>query len=98
MSDLIARRAGVHCGAPCIAGTRIPVATLVACRVGGWDDARILASYPGLTAEQLEAAFAYGAEGAEEGAASPESRLNLRCCNHGPCADDDWHREQAARY
>jgi uncharacterized protein (DUF433 family) len=58
-APLISCRPGVHGGAPCIAGTRITVSTLVACRDGGWGDAKILEQYPTLTAEQLAAAWTW---------------------------------------
>ena len=59
MTNVVSKRLGVCGGSACIAGTRIPVRTLVACRGGGWDDAKILAMYPSLTAEQLTAAWEY---------------------------------------
>lgn len=61
-APLVAARPEVCAGAPCIAGTRIPVATLVACRDGGWDDATILRNYPTLRPEHLAAAWVYAVE------------------------------------
>jgi uncharacterized protein (DUF433 family) len=46
-------------GAPCIAGTRIPVATIKRCRKGGWGFERILKEFPSLNGEQIEAALEY---------------------------------------
>jgi uncharacterized protein (DUF433 family) len=46
-------------GQPCIAGTRIPVATIKRCRKGGWGVPRIQAEFKSLTREQIVMALAY---------------------------------------
>jgi uncharacterized protein (DUF433 family) len=55
----IESRPGVRGGEPCIAGTRIPVATIQSCHAGGWDAERICEEYPTLVAADVEAALAY---------------------------------------
>lgn len=59
MADLIVSTPGTCSGQPRVAGTRITVATLDACRRDGWDLMQTLAQYPSLTAAQVEAAWAY---------------------------------------
>jgi uncharacterized protein (DUF433 family) len=53
---------GIHHGDPCIAGTRVPVGVIVGSVAEGdtWDD--ILASYPQLKREDIQAALLYAAE------------------------------------
>ena len=46
-------------GAPCIAGTRIMVSTILSQLIGGYSIERILAGYPQLTREQVVAALEY---------------------------------------
>lgn len=54
-------------GVPCIRGLRIPVATIVGMRVdGGMLDAEILAAYPDLLQEDIDAALLWAT--AEKGA------------------------------
>ena len=55
----IERRPGVQGGAACIIRTRIPVWTLVQFRELGATDAKLLQSYPTLTAQDLANAWAY---------------------------------------
>lgn len=55
---------GVCHGEPCIRGTRIPVTVILDNLAAGVDRAQILASYPSLSAEDIDAAVAYDAEGA----------------------------------
>ena len=50
---------GVCGGQPRIAGTRIPVETLLKCKAVGFSDDRILEGYPALTRADLTAAWAY---------------------------------------
>ena len=52
----------VHHGDACIAGTRIPVSVIVGSVADGdtWD--QVLASYPRLTREDIQAALRYAAE------------------------------------
>jgi uncharacterized protein (DUF433 family) len=55
----IERRPGVQGGAACIIRTRIPVWTLVQFRELGATDAKLLQSYPTLTAQDLANAWTY---------------------------------------
>jgi uncharacterized protein (DUF433 family) len=52
----------IHHGDPCIAGTRVPVSVIVGSIAEGdtWD--QILASYPQLKREDIQAALLYAAE------------------------------------
>lgn len=84
MADLIVSTPGTCSGQPRVAGTRITVATLDACRRDGWDLAQTLAQYPSLTAEQVEAAWAY----AERHAARKKIRASDML--------DDLFRDEAA--
>lgn len=52
----------VMAGVPCIAGTRIPVATVVARIAVESTPGEILSDYPQLEAEDLKAALLYAAE------------------------------------
>jgi len=52
----------VHHGDPCIAGTRIPVSVIVGSIADGDTVDDILASYPRLTREDVQAALRYAAE------------------------------------
>lgn len=49
-------------GKPAVRGTRLAVEFLLGLLAAGWTPEQILASYPGLTAEGLRAAFAFAAE------------------------------------
>jgi uncharacterized protein (DUF433 family) len=51
----------LHAGEPCIAGTRIPVSILVASLADMTMD-ELLAEYPQLTREDVQAALYYAAE------------------------------------
>ena len=73
VEHLLARRgsgvvlaAGVCGGAPCVAGTRIPVHGLEAYRRLGLTEAQILDAYPTLRAVDLVDAWAYVAAHPEE--------------------------------
>jgi uncharacterized protein (DUF433 family) len=50
---------GVCGGEACVRRTRMPVWTLISLRAQGATDSEILIDYPGLTATDLEAAWAY---------------------------------------
>ena len=52
----------IHHGDPCISGTRVPVSVIVGSIADGdtWDT--ILASYPQLKQEDIQAALLYAAE------------------------------------
>lgn len=59
----VVRTDGVCSGAERFAGTRIPVATVLRL-LGEWDDARILAGYPALHAEDIVTARRIAGQGA----------------------------------
>ncbi|MFH0981928.1 MAG: DUF433 domain-containing protein [Planctomycetota bacterium] len=52
----------VHHGDPCIAGTRVPVSVIVGSIADGDTFEQILASYPQLTREDIQAALLFAAE------------------------------------
>ena len=52
----------IHHGVPCIRGTRVPVSVLIGSLAEGDAPADILASYPHLTEEDLQAALRFAAE------------------------------------
>ena len=52
----------LHHGDPCIKGTRIPVAMIVASLADGMTSDEILAEYPQLTDLDIRAALAYAAD------------------------------------
>src|SRR5260370_3685917 len=52
-------------GVPCVAGTRIPVATVVGSVAGGLTTDEILAEYPQLTRDDIQACLAYAAGNAD---------------------------------
>ena len=52
----------LHHGDPCIKGTRVPVATIVASLADGMTSDEILEAYPQLTDLDIRAALAYVAE------------------------------------
>jgi uncharacterized protein (DUF433 family) len=49
-------------GVPCIRGLRIPVSTVVGMVADGMSDAKILAAYPDLEAEDIPEAMRYAAQ------------------------------------
>ena len=53
-------------GVPCIRGLRIPVATVVGLVAQGMTDARIVADYPDLEAEDIRQALAFAAAAVDE--------------------------------
>ncbi|MHB8452784.1 MAG: DUF433 domain-containing protein [Mycobacteriales bacterium] len=53
-------------GVPCIRGTRIPVATVVAMVAEGMTREEILTEYPQLTGEDLQDALRYAAAAVDE--------------------------------
>jgi uncharacterized protein (DUF433 family) len=53
----VAKSRGVHGGNLVIAGTRVPVAKIVALSDAGWDEARILKAFPHLRSEDITAAL-----------------------------------------
>jgi len=52
----------VHHGDPCITGTRVPVSVIVGSVADGDTFERILAAYPQLKREDIQAALRYAAE------------------------------------
>lgn len=53
-------------GVPCIAGTRIPVATIVSLVAEGSSDHAIVETYPQLTVDDVREALRYAAEAVRE--------------------------------
>jgi uncharacterized protein (DUF433 family) len=53
---VVERRRGRLGSTPVFAGTRVPVETVRRLHAAGWDEARILSNYPGLTAVDVRAA------------------------------------------
>lgn len=60
-------------GKPVVKGTRLSVDFLLGLLGAGWTQDQILANYPGLTADALQAVFAFAAESLQE-----ESLYSLR--------------------
>lgn len=60
--DRISINPNVCHGKPCIKGTRIMVWIIVSCLANGDSIEDILAAYPSLTREDVQAALAYAAE------------------------------------
>jgi uncharacterized protein (DUF433 family) len=52
----------IHHGVPCIKGTRVPVSVLVGSIADGDSVADLLAAYPHLTMEDIQAALKFAAE------------------------------------
>lgn len=52
----------VHHGDPCIAGTRVPVGVILGSIAEGDTVEQVLASYPQLTREDIQAALLFAAE------------------------------------
>jgi uncharacterized protein (DUF433 family) len=53
-------------GVPCVAGTRIPVATVVGLVANGLSAGDIVAEYPQLAVEDVRACLAYAARAVDE--------------------------------
>jgi uncharacterized protein (DUF433 family) len=53
-------------GVPCVAGTRIPVATVVGLVANGLTAVEIVAEYPQLTTEDVQACLRYAARAVDE--------------------------------
>ena len=64
--DLIVVDARICHGKACIAGTRVMVSVILDNLAAGLTPQEILASYPGLTEESIQAAIGYAAELARE--------------------------------
>ena len=65
-ADLISLDPAICHGQACIRGTRIPVSVVLDNLADGQSVDQILASYPTLTGEAVQAAIAYAAELARE--------------------------------
>lgn len=52
----------LHHGDPCIAGTRVPVVTIVSSLADGMSAAEVMAEYPQLSLEDVYTASAYAGE------------------------------------
>jgi uncharacterized protein (DUF433 family) len=63
--------ADLHHGDPCIKGTRIPVAVIVASLADGMTSAQIREEYPQLSDEDIRAALAYAADVIHQDGRSP---------------------------
>ena len=63
MSDRVVSAPTICSGKPTIRGTRIMVSVLVGMAEGGYTVAQILAAYPELTEEDVQAALSDGTEG-----------------------------------
>lgn len=57
--DRIVSDPAVLVGRPVVKGTRLSVEFLLGLKASGWTDGQILESYPHLTAEDLQAVFAF---------------------------------------
>jgi uncharacterized protein (DUF433 family) len=53
-------------GVPCVTGTRIPVATIIGLIANGLSTGQILAEYPQLTSQDVQACLAYAARAVDE--------------------------------
>jgi uncharacterized protein (DUF433 family) len=58
----IAKVPGICHSAPVVAGTRVPVAAILRLRDDGFSTQQIIAEYPDLAPEDIDAALKYGAE------------------------------------
>jgi uncharacterized protein (DUF433 family) len=66
MNDRISIDHRVMGGVPCIAGTRIPVATVIGLLGQGYDVAEVLAEYPTLTKDDILAGLRFAARAVNE--------------------------------
>ncbi|MCA2212815.1 DUF433 domain-containing protein [Jidongwangia harbinensis] len=66
MNDRISIDHRVMGGVPCIAGTRIPVATVIGLLGQGYDVAEVLAEYPTLTKDDILAGLRFAARAVDE--------------------------------
>lgn len=64
----------VHHGEPCIKGTRIPISLIVGSIADGDRPEDLVAAYPSLTLEDVQAALSYAAEAVREAPLVPLSR------------------------
>lgn len=64
--DRVTHDPGVMGGRPCLRGMRVTVGTIVGLLAAGRSEADVLAAYPYLEKEDLQAALSYAAWRAEE--------------------------------
>jgi uncharacterized protein (DUF433 family) len=64
--DRIVIDASIHHGEPCIKHTRIPVSMIIGSLADGDTAEEILAAYPALSLEDIQAALHYAAEAVRE--------------------------------
>ena len=57
--DRIVTDPGVLVGKPVVKGTRLSVEFLLSLKAAGWSDEQILENYPQLTADDLQAVYAF---------------------------------------
>ena len=67
----IAVNPAVLVGKPVIKGTRLAVEFILDLLAGGWTQEQVLASYPGVTSEDIRACLAYAKEVLQEERVSP---------------------------
>ncbi|MEE9293381.1 MAG: DUF433 domain-containing protein [Phycisphaerae bacterium] len=60
--ERIAVDPAIHHGDPCIAGTRVPVSTIIGSLADGDSSEQILKSYPQISPEDVQAALQFAAE------------------------------------
>ena len=73
-SERIVTDAGTCGGRPRVKGTRISVEFLLGLKAAGWSEEQILADYPHLTREDLQAVFAYAQSILEDESFVPVAR------------------------
>lgn len=72
----VAIDSAVHHGEPCIAGTRVAISVIVGSIADGDTPAQIIASYPQLTPQDIQAALRYAAEAVRGYAVHPIRRAS----------------------
>lgn len=71
--DRIIRDPGICGGEPVFAGTRVPLRTVLSSLAQGDNAQQILADFPSLKEEDIQAAIAFAAASAEEDLPTPET-------------------------
>ena len=69
--DRVVIEGTLHHGEPCIKGTRVPVSVIVGSIADGDTYEEVLAAYPALTREDIQAALHYAAEAVREASLLP---------------------------
>lgn len=75
-NDRVAIDPTIHHGEPCIAGTRVAISVIVGSIADGDTPAQIIASYPQLKVEDIQAALRYAAEAVRGYAVHPNRRAS----------------------